>query len=104
MQGMGKEYGRGRARQAAMAQATRSLESLREEAFAIESELAGRLGQVAPSFRHSARNLAHYLAVRRHDIRDLQRELAKLGLSSLGRLEAHVMASLDAVLEALYRL
>ena len=51
--------------------------------------------------RESAYNLVHYLAVRRHDVRELQDELTRLGLSSLGRMEAHVMASLQAVLEVL---
>jgi pyruvate kinase len=54
--------------------------------------------------RESAYNLVHYLAIRRHDVRALQDELARLGLSSLGRMEAHVMASLHAVLEVLLAL
>src|SRR5215471_12965140 len=51
-----------------------------------------------------ARNLLHYVALRRHDIRALQTELASIGLSSLGRAESHVMASFDAVLNLLKRL
>jgi len=58
--------------------------------------------EVDPSYRKSARNLAHYIALRRHDIRALQQELAEWGLSSLGRAEAHVMATLDAVLAAIH--
>lgn len=54
--------------------------------------------------RDSARNLLHYLALRRRDLRPLQQRLAALGLSSLGRAEAHVLASLDAVLAVLRRL
>lgn len=50
----------------------------------------------------SARNLLQYLALRGHDLRDLQDRLAALGLSSLGSSEGHVEASVDAVLEALY--
>lgn len=49
----------------------------------------------------SAVNLAHYLAMRRVDLRPLQARLARLGLSSLGRAEAHVLASVDKVLAAL---
>ncbi len=52
-------------------------------------------------FRASARNLAHYLAFRRHDLRPLQKALSPLGLSSLGRCEAHVLPTLDAVLATL---
>lgn len=81
--------------------AARGVEQLRKDALAIEDELAYLLQQAAPALRPSARNLAHYLALRRHDIRDLQRDLLRLGLSSLGRMEAHVLDSLDAVLEVL---
>ncbi|MBR0557239.1 pyruvate kinase [Ciceribacter sp. L1K23] len=45
----------------------------------------------------AVRNLRHYLALRHHDIRDLQRRLMPLGLSSLGRLESRVLPTLDAV-------
>ncbi|MBD3816197.1 MAG: pyruvate kinase [Halothiobacillus sp.] len=55
------------------------------------------LALIHPAFRESARNLLHYLAVRQHDIRDLQRALAFLGLSSFGLLEMHVQSSLSAV-------
>ena len=49
-------------------------------------------------------NLAHYLALRHHDIRTLQRQLMWRGLSSLGRLESRVLLTLDAVLATLARL
>jgi pyruvate kinase len=43
-----------------------------------------------PKHQLSARNLAHYLGLRRRDIRRLQLGLAAAGLSSLGRSEGHV--------------
>lgn len=52
-------------------------------------------------FLKSADNLAHYLALRRSDLSTLQPHLQRLGLSTLGRCEPHVLASLDAVLAAL---
>ena len=52
-------------------------------------------------FLSSGLNLAYYLALRRHDLRPLQAALIPWGLSSLGRLEARVMPSLDAVIAAL---
>jgi pyruvate kinase len=52
-------------------------------------------------FLSSASNLAAYLGLRRHDLRHLQNRLANLGLSSLGRSEAHVLASLDAIIHIL---
>jgi pyruvate kinase len=54
-----------------------------------------------PSFAASANNLAHYLAFRHHDLRPLQRELMRYGLSSLGRLESRVMVTLKTVERAL---
>ncbi|HEX8592656.1 MAG TPA: pyruvate kinase [Pseudomonas sp.] len=57
-----------------------------------------------PAYMESARNLLSYLALRRHDIRPLQHQLAELGLSSLGRCEANALASVDRVIEVLQRL
>lgn len=50
-----------------------------------------------PGFAESAVNLARYLALRRRDLRSLQRELMIFGLSSLGRLESRVAPALLAV-------
>ena len=52
-------------------------------------------------FLSSELNLAHYVALRRHDLRPLQAALIPWGLSSLGRLEARVIPSLDAVIATL---
>jgi pyruvate kinase len=76
----------------------RELESLR---LFIEEEAA--LKQAAlldlPHERQaSARNLLHYLALRSRDQRPLQDRLAHLGLSSIGRAEPHVLATINAVL------
>lgn len=56
-----------------------------------------------PDFVPSGRNFAHYLALRHHDIRPLQRRLMRAGLSSLGRVEGRVMPALDAVRDMLLR-
>ena len=79
----------------------RGVEQLLRAAGSAEEQFSTEFELVAPSMRESARNLVHYLAVRRHDLRALQDDLALLGLSSLGRMEAHVMASLLAVLRAI---
>ena len=55
-------------------------------------------------FLSSAANLATYIGLRRHDLRPIQDHLATLGLSSLGRCEGHVMATLDAVIHALQQM
>ena len=80
------------------------LEDLRTSALAEEERLAPQLRRVAPAHHASARNLAHYLALRRVDLRELQEALAQVGLSSLGRSEAHVLATLERVLAVLHRL
>jgi pyruvate kinase len=56
------------------------------------------------TYRDCARNLAAYLAIRNHDLSQIQEQLVTLGLSTLGRCEGHVMASLDAVSEAARRI
>ncbi|GAA1772472.1 pyruvate kinase [Kocuria aegyptia] len=60
-----------------------------------------QLERVNPRHRRSALNLVDYVAVRSQDVRDLQRDLSSLGVSSLGRMEAGVMSHLGAVLETL---
>ncbi|MDD5394501.1 MAG: pyruvate kinase [Thiothrix sp.] len=49
----------------------------------------------------SAQNLLHYLSVRSHELREVQLELIQRGLSSLGILEAHTLATLNSVIAAL---
>ena len=51
----------------------------------------------------SSWNLACYLALRSEDLRALQPVLAAHGLSSLGRSESHVLATLDSIINLLRR-
>ncbi len=62
------------------------------------------LDEVPPAHQASASNLIHYLVLRHHDLRALQPRLSALGLSSLGRSEAQVLASVEAVRVALHAL
>jgi len=78
--------------------------ALREHAIAFEARHARDIDAAAPACRASVRNLLHYLSLRQHDIRALQHDLQSLGLSSLGVVEAHVMAGLNAVIANLQRL
>ncbi len=73
---------------------------------ATQAELMARWQPhlVNPEFLQSAANLAAYIGLRRHDLRELQNDLAALGLSSLGRCEGHVLATLNAVIQALKRM
>lgn len=49
-------------------------------------------------FLVSSQNLAHYLELRKHDLRMLQEALAYWGFSSLGRTESRVLPNLDATI------
>ena len=84
------------------------ISSLIAQLTAIRTEMAAATASVPNSvdadFRASATNLLHYLTLRHRDLRPLQRGLAELGLSSLGRSESHVMASVEAVLGTLHKL
>jgi pyruvate kinase len=80
------------------------LSEIRRTCLRMEREFSAEVDSAAEGYRSSARNLLHYLGLRQHDIRKLQRELWTIGLSSLGRTEAHVLAGADAVLVALHAL
>lgn len=56
---------------------------------------------VRKEYEDSARNLAYYMAFRKKDMRDLQERLIPWGISSLGRLEADVPGTLNAVTKTL---
>ena len=72
-----------------------ALQALRQSALDLEDSCRTRLDAIPVRDRPSGRNLLHYLALRQHDLRDLQRELAARGLSSLGRAEAHVLVTIE---------
>lgn len=76
--------------------------ALRADIVAEAEQGARQVRRAHASRRDSAGNLLHYLALRRRDLRPLQQRLAGLGLSSLGRSESHVLATLDAVLALLH--
>ena len=80
------------------------LTEIRKACLSMEKEFAAEVDSAAEGYRDSARNLLHYLGLRKHDIRKLQHELWTLGLSSLARTEAHVLAGADAILVALHAL
>ena len=80
------------------------LTALRRQMVGAAQQEADRLAAVHPNFRLSAHNLMHYLALRQRDLRPVQQRLSALGLSSLGRAEAHALATVDAVLTVLHEL
>ena len=58
------------------------------------TEYRRQIEAALPGQRRSARNLAHYIGLRKQGVRQLQLDLAALGLSSLGRSEGHVYDTL----------
>ena len=68
----------------------------------VDRDCADYLAGIPDAQQSSARNLLHYLALRRHDLRDAQPVLAAKGLSSLGRTESHVRHGLETVLKTLH--
>jgi pyruvate kinase len=79
---------------AALMAAAKELRRLERRLTDLETEMSVSVEQVPEDHRDSARNLVHYVALRQHDLRDLQEQLAQLGLSSLGRSESRVRTSL----------
>lgn len=77
------------------------LRSIRQSCISAEAEYADSIAEAGAHSQWSVRNLLHYLALRRHDLRELQPKLTAMGLSSLGRTEASTLAGLDAVIGAL---
>jgi pyruvate kinase len=77
------------------------LESLRRDIKAQVSKTRDRVPELALERMESAENLLHYLAFRSRDVRPLQDRLARFGMSSLGRAEPNVMATLESVINNL---
>jgi pyruvate kinase len=75
--------------------------ALRTSIAEAANETIARFGLREGEGHEAMTNLAHYLALRRHDVRALQRQLMWHGLSSLGRAEGRVLPVFDAVLAAL---
>jgi len=74
------------------------LSELRDELANAEARSTASLASVHPAYRASAINLVHYLVARQIDLRPVQLELWRHGLSSLGRIEGHVRDALEQVI------
>ena len=86
------------------------LEGLRKQLLALRSDMIEKGKQykfqdeIHPHHKASALNLIQYLALRKNDIRFLQLDLSNWGLSSLGRSERKIQASIDMVLHNMHLL
>jgi pyruvate kinase len=90
----------GRTRSEKLQRLVQELDAIVGRAEALEELYAEQLRVLHPDQVPSGLNLLHYLALREGDVRGLQDDLASEGLSSLGRSESHVMASVCAVRRA----
>lgn len=88
-------------RQQELSTALVAIEDLLHDIAAFGDRHAEAVAAVPAEMRPSATNLAHYLAVRTRDLRGLQARLHALSLSSLGRLEGHVLGTVLGVRTAL---
>ena len=77
-------------------QVREQLREIRDRATALETKYAAELDGVHPAFREGARNLVHYLALRKSRTQELRTSLRRLGLSSLADAERNVLGSIDA--------
>jgi pyruvate kinase len=77
------------------------LRSIHDRATALESKYEAELASVHPAFAEGARNLVHYLALRKSYTHDLRKKLRRLGLSSLAHAERNVLGSIEAVQKAI---
>ena len=82
-------------------QLSAQLGAIRERASTLESKYAEDLDSVHPEFREGAKNLVHYLALRKSNSHELRNDLRRLGLSSLAHAECNVLGSITAVQQAL---
>jgi pyruvate kinase len=80
------------------------VKALREDVERKGAELRSEWGVAGDKATPRVINLSHYLALREHDLTDLQYRLAARGLSSLGRSESHVAPALDTLIVTLKRL
>jgi pyruvate kinase len=80
----------------------RDLQAVSDSIVRSDDECCAFLATIPEAQRASALNLLQYLALRRHDLRHVQPQLASRGLSSLGRTESHVRQSLETVLQVLH--
>ncbi|BDD04888.1 pyruvate kinase [Aureibacter tunicatorum] len=73
------------------------IDSLKSQGEIYEQKFSIRIEGSSVNYQNSARNLLHYIALRKNDIRELQTHLGHLGISRLGKAEMHIRESINAV-------
>ncbi|TDQ19462.1 pyruvate kinase [Algoriphagus boseongensis] len=77
------------------------LTELEAEMQEVSKKYKDLLGRVDPSQQESAKNLLHYLILRKTPIQELQAQLHRFGLSSLASCESHTLHQIQVTLERL---
>ncbi|GBG87004.1 hypothetical protein CBR_g44458 [Chara braunii] len=77
------------------------LKDLERNAIDLANQYAATIQEMDVQYKSSAKNLIHYFSVRNTDIRKVQDRLVSRGFSSLGHLEAHVLAHIRGVMQIL---
>jgi len=84
------------------------LDHVREQLSELERKMVQTISdrnllieELHPRQQMAAKNLLHYLALRREDIRGLQDQLHTYGLSSLASSESHIHSQLQAIVQRL---
>lgn len=75
------------------------LSVIRSEMVGVEEQFLASVDDLPETTRASARNLLHYLTLRRHDLRPLQGQLASLGLSAFDLAESQALPNVDTLLD-----
>lgn len=78
--------------------------SIRKEMIAEEWAYAYKLGDLQEHYRESARNLLHYLILRKYDLHAMQEDLSSLGISSIGHSERYTFNNVSNILHLLHLL
>ena len=82
-------------------QVREQLREIYDRAMALEAKYSAELAGVHPEFDEGAKNLVHYLALRKSFTHDLRTKLRRIGLSSLAHAERNVLGSIQAVQKAI---
>ena len=73
------------------------IEELLDSGQKFNERFESEIKRVHPAYQKSILNFLQYLAIRTHNIHDLQSNLGKLAFSRLGKAESHVIESLLAI-------
>lgn len=79
-------------------QLNNELTSIRKKIVSSETKNRNLISRLHQEFKKSGVNFLHYLSLRSLNLKDIQLELVRYGLSSLGRSESYVMNNIDEVL------